>query len=80
MSEVQIHVFLTLIGSELLYAELVKTMEEYLNQKPSVVAKNRVRIQTPGESIKEFIADFPKIADNCKFENHLEESLRLLML
>ena len=61
------------------YAELKKAMLDHLKPKPLVIAERfrfHRRNQTEGEGIAQYMAELRRLADRCKFGNHLEEALR----
>ena len=61
------------------FEELTAAVQEHYEPKPVVIAECfhfYRRIQAPGESIAEFLADLRKLAITCDFKAFLDEALR----
>lgn len=65
--------------NELEYSEVVQLLRDHFSPQRNEIAESYkffTRSQRPGESVKEFILEIRKIADNCNFGEVLDRMLR----
>ena len=66
--------------ASLSYGELNRALSAHLKLKPLIIAKGfrfHRRNQAEG-GVPQYLAELRRLADRCKFGNHLEEALRLV--
>ena len=61
------------------YEDIVKVLKEHFEPKPSVITERfhfHRRMQVPGKSVADYVAELKRLATHCEFGDHLEENLR----
>ena len=61
------------------YAELVKLVKDHEQPPPSAIVQRynfNMRVQQPGESIADYVAQLRKLSEHCKYGDSLDEMLR----
>ena len=61
------------------YEVIVIVLKEHFEPKPSVIAERfhfHRRMQAPGESVADYVAELKRLATRCEFGDHLEETLQ----
>ena len=61
------------------FAELVALVKEHQQPTPSFIVQRyhfNTRVQRPGESISEFVAQLRKISEHCRYGDSLDDMLR----
>ena len=73
----------TLVASEQTgavdYEVIVNKVKEHVNPKPSATVQRflfNIRVQGPGESVADFVAELRRLSPNCEFGATLSELLR----
>ena len=64
--------------ASLSYGELNWALSAHLKPKPLIIAETfrfHRRNQAEGEGVSQYLAELRRLADRCKFSNHLEEAL-----
>jgi hypothetical protein len=60
------------------FADISKVLKEHFEPKPIRAAERyyfQRRLQVPGESIAEYIAELRRLSIHCKFDGYLEDEL-----
>ena len=61
------------------FTELTEVLKSHFEPKPNTIAERfhfYRRVQQPGESVADFVAQLKSLATHCVFEGHLDQALR----